>query len=277
MAETRPPTRDSGLRYVVSADGTRIAYERFGSGPPVILVGGALNDRRGRASGVALARLLAPTLTAYAYDRRGRGESRTSRAATLADEIADLRALVEAAGGSATLFGMSSGGALVIAAAAAGVPATRIALYEPPFSVDAAAEARAKAYDARLRELVDAADNDGALALFMGIVGMPPAAVEGMRKGPAWPAMTPLAPTLVDDSAALDNASGGAVPVAAIKKIAAPILAIAGELGAPPLRQSAERVAAAARQGSFRLLPGQTHDVAPEVLAPVLIEFLVGE
>src|SRR5205823_2919025 len=99
---------------------------------------------------------------AYAYDRRGRGDSATSRAAGLAGEIADLRALVEAAGGAAALFGMSSGAALVIAAAAAGVPAARIALYEPPFSIDAAAEARAKAYDARLRELVAAGDNDGA-------------------------------------------------------------------------------------------------------------------
>jgi pimeloyl-ACP methyl ester carboxylesterase len=264
-----------GVRYATSADGTEIAYERLGNGPPVILVAGALNDRNGRASGVPLARLLASRFTAYAYDRRGRGASRATRPYSVQGEIDDLAALVAAAGagGSAALFGMSSGCALVLRAAAAGVTAGRIALYDPPFTTDAESARRMTSYDARLAQLIDAGDNDAALALFLATIGMPPPAIEGMRRGPAWRSIAALAPTLAHDSAVLDNQNGGGVPAAAIAKIAAPMLVVAGELSGPGLRKSAEAVAAAARHGTFRVLAGQSHDVQVDALAPVLIEF----
>ena len=151
MADTDTIPAAAGVLHAISKDGSRIAYERFGAGPAVILVGGALNDRTGRASGVALARLMASDFTVYAYDRRGRGASSATQPYGVEREIEDLGALVDAAGGSASLFGMSSGGALVLAAAAAGIRAVRIALYDPPFSIDSAAGERAKTYDARLR------------------------------------------------------------------------------------------------------------------------------
>jgi pimeloyl-ACP methyl ester carboxylesterase len=273
MADTGIAPAATSVLHVVSADGSRISYEQFGSGPAVILVGGALNDRNGRASGVALARLMASDFTVYAYDRRGRGASSTALPYSVEREIEDLAALVDAAGGSAGLFGMSSGGALVLAAAAAGVRATKIALYDPPFSTDVAAEKLAKTYDARLRERINAGDNDAALALFLTTIGMPPQVIDGMRNGPAWRPLCGLAPTLVQDSAVLNNREGAPVPASRIGRIDAPILAIAGEAAPPTLRQSGEAVAAAARHGSYQVLPGQTHDVAIDVLAPVLIKF----
>lgn len=273
MLDTSTTLAATGLFHAVSADGSRIAYERFGAGPPVILVSGALNDRTGRASGVPLARLMASAFTVYAYDRRCRGASATTHPYSVEGEIEDLAALVDAAGGSAALYGMSSGCALVLAAAAAGIRATRIALYDPPFSTDAATEERVKAYDVRLRELVDAGDNEAALTLFLTTIGMPPPMIDGMRNGPAWRPLTALAPTLVHDSAVLNNREGAPVPTAGIAKIDAPILVIAGEATPPALRQSSQAVAAAARHGSYQVLPGQTHDVAIDVLAPVLIKF----
>jgi pimeloyl-ACP methyl ester carboxylesterase len=273
MADTDPVRAATTVFHVVSADGSRIAYERFGSGPAIVFVGGALNDRNGRASGVPLAKLMQPGFTVYAYDGRGRGGSSATPPYSVEREIEDLRALVDAAGGSAALFGMSSGCALVLAAAAAGVRATRIALYDPPFSTDSAAEVRAKVYDARLQELVGAGDDNAALTLFLTTIGMPSQMIEGMRNGPAWQPLSRLAPTLVHDSAVLNSREGAPVPVARIGKIEAPILVIAGEASPPALRQSAEAVAAAAREGSYQVLSGQTHDVAIDVLAPVLIDF----
>lgn len=276
MADTGVTPAATEVLYTVSVDGSRIAYERFGAGPAVILVSGALNDRTGRASGVPLARLMASDFTVFAYDRRGRGASSTTLPYSVEREIEDLGALVNMAGGSSALFGMSSGCALVLAAAAAGVRATKIALYDPPFSTDAAAEKRAKTYDARLRELINAGDNDGALALFLSTIGMPPQMIDGMRNGPAWRPLRGLAPSLVHDSAVLNNHEGAPVPAARIGRIDVPILVIAGEASPPSLLQSSQAVAAAARQGSYQVLPGQTHDVAIDVLTPVLINFFSG-
>lgn len=261
------------VRYATSADGSRIAYERFGAGPTVILVGGALNDRNGRASGVMLAQRLASDFTAIAYDRRGRGASVASGPSSAAREFEDLRALIDAAGGSAALFGMSSGGALALAAAAAGPGVTRIALYEPPFAVGPAEQARARAYDARLTSLLAAGDNDAALALFLAAVGMPPAMVDDMRKGPAWRPMAALAPTLAQDSAVLDEAAGAPVPVDRIAAIAVPILVLAGGHSPPHMQQAAVAVSKAARRGAYQILPGQTHAVTVEALAPALLAF----
>jgi pimeloyl-ACP methyl ester carboxylesterase len=236
-------------------------------------VGGALNDRNGRASGVVLAQRLAADFTAIAYDRRGRGASIASGPSTAAREVEDLRALIETAGGSAALFGMSSGGALALAVAAAGPGVTRIAIYEPPFAAGPAEQAHAKAYDARLTTLLAAGDNDAALTLFLAAVGMPPAMVEDMRKGPGWRPMAALALTLAQDSAILDEAAGAPVPVARIAAIAAPILVLAGERSPPHMQQAAATVAKAARRGAYQILPGQTHAVTVEALAPALLAF----
>jgi pimeloyl-ACP methyl ester carboxylesterase len=257
---------------VDSRDGARIAYERFGSGPAVILIGGALNDRNGRASGVALARALGTRLTAYAYDRRGRGDSTGGVADGIARETEDIAALIAEAGGTAGLFGMSSGAALAIAAATDPV-VNKVAVYEPPFSTTPLEEIGARAYGAALQRHLAAGDNDQALALFLETVGVPAPVIAGMRAGAGWRPMAAMAPTLLEDCLVLDEANGAPVPTERLAAIAGPMLALAGERSPPQLRTAAAIVAERARTGSYRILAGQTHDVSIEALAPALEDF----
>jgi pimeloyl-ACP methyl ester carboxylesterase len=93
---------------VISKDGTPIAFERSGSGPALILVDGALCYR---AFGPApqLAALLAQHFTVFTYDRRGRGESGDTAPYAVEREVEDIEALVREAGGSAYVYGISSG------------------------------------------------------------------------------------------------------------------------------------------------------------------------
>src|SRR5207302_4548574 len=109
--------RRRGMTKVTSKDGTTIAYEKSGQGPAVILVDGALCYR---AFGpmAPLAKRLASHFTVYMYDRRGRGESTDTKPYTLEREIEDIEALIAESGGSACVYGASSGGALGLRAAA---------------------------------------------------------------------------------------------------------------------------------------------------------------
>ncbi len=118
---------------VVSADGTVIAFDRYGDGPPIIMTAGAFNTR---SQTEPLARALAPRFTAMNYDRRGRGDSGDTPPYSVEREIDDIAALIAAAGGSASVFGHSSGATLTLKAAASGLPIRHLVLYEPPFNTD---------------------------------------------------------------------------------------------------------------------------------------------
>jgi pimeloyl-ACP methyl ester carboxylesterase len=254
-----------------SADGTTIAYERGGSGPALILVDGAMCYR---AAGPMrpIAEQLRPHFTVYAYDRRGRGHSSDTLPYTVGKEVDDLRALIAEAGGSAYAFSISSGGALVLATAAADRGLEKVALYDPPFTAEASGEdgVRAKDYTERLDALLSEGRRGDAVALFMSYVGVPAPAIEHTRTQPAWAALEAIAPTLAYDDALL---AGGAVPRAVAAAVTVPALVIAGG-GSPPVLQVAARAAAdALPDGRYRVLEGQTHDVGPDAVAPVLVEF----
>jgi pimeloyl-ACP methyl ester carboxylesterase len=246
---------------VVSTDGTSLAVDRVGDGPAVVCVGGALNDRRSTAPVAAAL----TGFTAYSYDRRGRGDSGDTPPYAVAREIEDLAAVVEEAGGSAMVYGMSSGAVLALRAAAAGVPITRLALYEPPLTgVVPGAPAPPPDYTARLA----AATPAEALELFMtGVVGVPAEVVAAMRRAPGWQALEALAPSLRYDDAVMGDAG---VPPG----VAVPVTVLTG--GASPywLREAGRVLAAALPDARVRELPGQTHDVDPAVLAAALREEL---
>ena len=112
--------------YVTSADGTRIAFDRLGEGPPVVIVSGLFCVRQ---TTQALAEELAQVFSVINYDRRGRGDSSDTPPYAVEREIEDLGALIEAAGGSAFVYGHSSGAGLALNAAAAGLPITRLVLH----------------------------------------------------------------------------------------------------------------------------------------------------
>ncbi len=262
------------MKTVTSADGTAIAYEEQGQGPALIVVDGAL-CARGSKQGLAAA--LEPDFTVFRYDRRGRGDSGDTQPYAVEREVEDLMAVIGAAGGTAFLYGHSSGCALVLdtalTAGTAAVP--EIALYEAPYDDDPAVPQRWAAY---LRDLA-AALADGrrgdAVAAFMAYVGTPAEQIAGMRQSPFFPAMEAIAPTLAYDHAGLLGDTN-AVPVGQAAQVTVPALVMYGDASFPFMRSTAQTLSAAMPQARLRVLEGQTHDVDPAVLAPVLAGFFAG-
>ena len=262
------------MNTVRSSDGTTIAFDRWGEGTPLIYVGGALNDR---SAGAPLAQLLAPRFTVISYDRRGRGASGDTPPYAVEREVEDLEALVAAAGGSAFVYGMSSGGVLALEAAAQGVAIAKLAIYEPPFMADEGQQQGAREYAAKLTELLSADRRGDALELFLTRIGTPAEVVRQMRGAPMWPALEGLAQSLGYETVLMGEANqGGRVPTELLATVGTPTLVLDG--GASPgwMREVARRVADALPGGRHRTLEGQTHDVSPRVLAPVLEEFFAG-
>lgn len=260
------------MQTVKSADGTPIAVEVSGSGPPLVMLAGAFCSR---AATAPLAEALQDRFTVYNVDRRGRGDSGDTPRYTAETEVEDVAAVVEAAGGSAAVFGHSSGANLALNAAAAGVPITGLALYEPPFVVDGSRPLLAADLQQRLVDLVDSGRRGDAVDLYqMEAIGMPADVVAGMRNAPFRPALEQIAHTLVYDALAVGDLS---LPAEELATVAVPVLVISGENSPPMLRSAAPAVAAAVAQGRSVELAGQTHDVVPEVTAPVVAEFLAGQ
>ncbi|WP_062462097.1 alpha/beta fold hydrolase [Demequina soli] len=257
------------MSHVTSADGTAIAFETTGTGPALILVDGAMCFRdAGPMRGVAAA--LADRFTVHLYDRRGRGASGDTLPFSVDREVEDLGALVDAAGGSAALLGMSSGAALATRAAARlGAAVTHLIAYEPPFMPEPA-RAGAAAYTVALAEALGHGDLDAALAAFFTRVGMPPAGIEAMRASPAWADNLAIAPTLAYDDAAMGDSS---IPAAA-GEVTAPVLALAGSTTPEFLQWGARSLAGAVPNGRFALVEGQGHAVDPTALAPLVVGFV---
>ena len=256
------------METVTSADGTTIAFDAVGTGPPIVVVTGAFGDRRTPA---ARAAALAPNFTVFTYDRRGRGDSSDTPPYAPEREIDDLTAVIDAAGGSARVFGHSSGAILALRAAGVGAPIAKLAAYEPPFLVD----------DTRARMPADLADRvaaalaggrpgDGIEQFLVEGVGVPAPAVQMMRNGPDWPGMEQNAPTLLYDMAITDRMQMPRELVAAIR---IPTLVVAGGDSPEWARNAVAATAAAIPGGRATTLAGQTHGAAPDVLAPVLTEF----
>jgi pimeloyl-ACP methyl ester carboxylesterase len=260
---------------VISSDGTKIAYDVCGEGPPVILVGGALSFRKFKGM-EELARLLSDRCTVINYDRRGRGDSTDTPPFALEREIEDIAALIEAAGGRASLWGWSSGGALALHAANAGIGVERISVYEVPFITDATAERPTPDYGPRLDELVAADDRDAAVKHFMrNSLGMPAAFVLMMRVMPIWRDLRAVAHTLPYDWVALGSQRMYGAPIDADEwaSVTMPTLVVAGEKSPEVLRSSSRALAAALPNASFRELAGVSHNLKMKALAPVLGEF----
>lgn len=262
---------------VSSADGTAIAFECVGDGPALVLVDGAFGFRK-FGSSRELAGLLAPTCRVYAYDRRGRGESGDTKPSSLDREIEDIEALIFDAGGSASLYGISSGGALALEAAAKlGDRVEKLAVYEIPYDSTAAGMDAYRAYRTSLAELIAGGRNGDAVELFMRFVGASDEGVQGMRQSPVWSTFEAVAPTLLYDAAALGDDRVVPVERAATVTARALVMDGGGSLETMPfMRASAEQLAAVVPHVERRTLEGQWHDVDSNVLAPVLAEFVAG-
>jgi pimeloyl-ACP methyl ester carboxylesterase len=259
---------------ISSRDGTPIAYELEGDGPTVILVGGGVTDRSENAP---LVPELAAHFTVINYDRRGRGASGDSTPYAVAREIEDIDALIESAGGSAHLFGVSSGGALVLEAAAAGSDIGRFAVFEVPYNVDAEWPREWAAYREELDRALDAGDRGSAFEAFMRVTGSSDDEIAGTRASPFWSDLEAIAHTLRYDAACQGT---GQPPTERLGTIEQPALVLTGDdrpTDAPrwvqALDTAADVIAAALRNGQRETLRGQSHVPDERVLATRLAEF----
>jgi pimeloyl-ACP methyl ester carboxylesterase len=258
------------MNTVTSNDGTRIAYDRSGIGPAVVLVDGALTYR-GLWGSRPLAEALSDSFTVYTYDRRGRGESGDTQPYAAEHEIEDIAALIEAAGGTAYLYGISSGAALAVRAASAlgadKVP--KLAVYEPPYSTSDEEIQAFFSYRDHLVELLKSGKRGEALEAFLGDF-IPPEQMDGMKQSPDWPLLEAIAPTLAYENAVMGDSG---VPVEIAKNVRVPALVMDGEATADFLHAAADQLAKALPNAQRKTLSGQTHTVTPETIAPVLKSF----
>lgn len=256
---------------VTSADGTKIAVERAGEGPPVILVGGAFNDR---STVAGLAAVLADGFTTVTYDRRGRGGSGDAASYAADREIEDLAAVISYAGGPAGVFGHSSGAILALEAATRGLDITKVAAYEPAYVIEGTRPRPGDDLAARLQALLGQGDRDGAVVLFQTeVVGLPAEMIEGMRGSPMWGWFTGLAHTLPYD--VILTGPGMRLPAGRFAAITVPVLAIGGGDSPPWLPAAARAVAEAVPGGRYVTLDGQDHGVLqqPGALRPLLSSY----
>ena len=262
---------------VTSKDGTRIAFEKVGSGPAVILVNGAMSYRRAFDTTLEdLAELLSKDFTAYDYDRRGRGESGNTEPFTKVREIEDIQALIEEAGGEAMLVGFSSGGAVTLETTAVTPGVTKAFVYEVPFIVDESRQPL-EDYEGHTTRLVAEGKLDELIEYFITVVaGVPAEFVGGIKQDQAmWQRMRAIAPTIPHDAAFMSEfMKGKPLPAGYWSKVKVPVLV--GDGGASPawLHHAAEALAEALPNANRETFKDQTHSFDPKVLAPVVIEFL---
>ncbi|OLO31552.1 alpha/beta hydrolase [Streptomyces sp. MNU77] len=278
MATAREQSAGAESR-VASADGTEIAFEQSGRGPAVVLVASALADRSDTAK---LAALLAHHFTVINYDRRGRGASGDADAYAPDREIEDIAALVEHVGGSASLFGSSSGAVLALRAAAAGINVDRLALYEPPFVVGEGDDGPPEDLAEQITALLAEGRRSDAVKYFMTRVqGMPGIAVFFMKLMPKmWADLTKLAGTLPYDIAVMgDTQRGRPLEAEEWKGVAVPTRVLTGGKSPAAFQRAALAVTEILPQADHRTLPGLNHGavvMAPKKIAPQIIEFIKG-
>lgn len=257
------------METVTSKDGVTIAYDRLGSGPAVILVSGGSVDR---SSNAGLAEQLAPHFTVYNYDRRGRGPSTDKPPYAVEREVEDIDAVVEAAGGSAYLYGSSSGAALALEAARQ-LPGriTKLVLWEPPYIPDGFPRPPADTAKT-FSDLVAQGKRGEAAEYFMAtVVGLPPEFVAQARNSPWWPAQEALAHTLAYDATVMGDY---VLPIDKVKQVTIPTLVMDGGASFPFMAPTAQALVENLPDGRRVTLEGQGHDASGEALAAAIAPFL---
>jgi pimeloyl-ACP methyl ester carboxylesterase len=253
-------------KTVTSRDGTTIAYEVTGAGPALILVDAA-GHYRAFSSFTGLIGLLAGHFTVYHYDRRGRGDSTDTPPYAVEREVEDLAALIDRAGGSAFLYGYSSGGLLALHAAASGLPVAKIVLFEPPFETGDDRSGQA-AFTAQLAELVRAGRPGAAVEHFLTSIGVPDEVMALMRNTASWLAMESVAHTLIYDSVISEGTC-----FQLLASVTVPTLVLQSESSGDELIAMSATIADAMPDASHRGIAGEWHAVADDVLADALREF----
>lgn len=261
---------------IKSKDGTVIAYDRQGDGPALILVGGGLTDR---SENVPLASELGEHFTVYNYDRRGRGKSTDSETYALEHEIEDIAALIKEAGGSANFYGVSTGGALVLEAAATGISGIdKIGVYEVPYNTDNDWPQKWQEYFEGVNAALAKGNTAEALELFMQVTGASQEEINGLKGSPYWAPMEKFAHTLPYDAVCLGN---GQPPTSRLAHIKQPTLVATGTDARLPgaaawvlaLDAAADMIAKSIPNAERKIFEGQSHVADPKAVAPMLEKF----
>lgn len=263
------------MKKAHSKDGTEIAYEQSGEGPPLVLVAGALGHRA-HPMQMELAKLLAEQFTVYNYDRRGRGNSGDTAPYSDEREIEDLDAVIDEAGGSAFVYGVSSGAILALKAAnTLSTSIEKLAVYEPPFIIDDSRPPLPDDYIEQLDEAIATNDRSKAVEIFMTrALLVPDEHLEPMKGDPMWTEMEQLAHTLAYDGAIVkDVMTGEPWPDDMWASITSPTLVVCGEKSEAFFHTAAKTLVADLADGEYRSLEEQGHEVAPEALVPELETF----
>jgi pimeloyl-ACP methyl ester carboxylesterase len=261
------------MAVTISKDGTRIGFDRQGEGPPVLLVDGALCYR---AFGPMkpLAALLTPHFTVYTYDRRGRGESGDTQPWSVEREVEDIAAVVREAGEPVCVHGVSSGAVLSLEAADRGVPIRKLALYEAPFMVDNTRPPLGEDFLPRLKALIAANRRGDAVKMFMKAVEVPAFGIFMMRLMPVWKQLVAVGHTLQNDIGFMSPyQQGRPLPAGRWSRATMPALVMDGGKSPTWMRNAQVALARMLPNATTRTLPGQTHRVSAEAIAPLLIEF----
>lgn len=255
--------------YVTSADGTRIAFDRLGDGEAVIIVGGLSCDR---LTFHPLAQAVARQFSAVSYDRRGRGLSQNTEPYAVEREIEDLASVIVGVGGSASVYGHSSGAGLALRAAAAGLPIVKLMLHEPPYGPDDEQSQReAQDLAETIRRAIAEDRRSDAIRMFLAASGMPDEMSDNLSNDPK---MLSLSPTMPYDFEVMGDFTGGAIPEELVSKVDTPTLVIAGGASPDFFRDTATRIAELLPNGRLAVLDGQDHAAPADVVAPVVAEFL---
>ncbi|TDD84509.1 alpha/beta hydrolase [Actinomadura darangshiensis] len=265
------------MPHVISKDGTRIGYSKTGSGPALVLVDGAFGHRA-FGPNMDLPPLLADRFTVYTYDRRGRGESGDTQPFSVERETDDLEAVIAEAGGSACVYGVSSGVPLALDAANAGLAIPKLVVYEGPFVVDDSRKPIPEDLRAQMETLVKEDRRSQAIKLFMTKgVGLPGIFVTMMRLMPAWSKLKRVAHTAPYDVAALgDTGRGRPLPAGRWSDVKSPVLVVVGGKSPKWMKNAMGALAEVLPDARHRTLDGQMHVVKGKAIAPVITEFLTG-
>ncbi|WP_276355669.1 alpha/beta fold hydrolase [Cohnella caldifontis] len=266
------------MNPIFSKDGTPIAYSKVGQGPALILVDGAMCYRASGPNG-PLADRLSPHFTVYTYDRRGRGESGDAKPYAVEREVEDLEALIEAAGGTADVFGISSGAALALEAAKRLPSIRKLVLYEAPFVVDRSRPPVPELYPAEMDRLLAGNRRGAAVKLFMRKgVGLPAFVTAMMPLMPAWSKLKAVAHTLpYDTMLTIGFQKGEPLPADYWSSVQAPALVVYGGKSPAWMQNGMKALAQALPKAESRTLDGETHMVKPDKLAPLMTEYFRNE
>ena len=264
------------MEVATSKDGTPIAFERSGEGPPIVLVGGALADR---AAAAGLAARLAPHLTAIAFDRRGRGDSGDTPPYSVDREVEDIEAVILAVGGPAFVLGHSSGAVLALESARTSPERImKLALYEPPFIVDDSRSLLPVDYVMHLEDLVSLGRRGDAVEFFLTTaVGARAEVVAGMREQPFWSSLEAMAHTLAYDGTIMGDTMGGSpAPLRRWASVAVPALVMDGGASPDWQRHAVRALVEVLPDARHVTLEGQDHGPDSGVLGSLLVEFFIG-